>query len=127
MIQKPEVLLLDEPTNNLDVDGIANLIKFLKEYKKTVIVISHDADFFEFLYRRCFIFKFLKTHKVEKFDGNYNNVVEHITSQIKKEERKNAQAEKEIQLNKDKANFFANKGGRLRAVAKKNERKSSRF
>jgi len=45
LIQKPDILLLDEPTNNLDADGIGNLIGFLLSYEKTVIVISHDADF----------------------------------------------------------------------------------
>ena len=45
LIQDPDLLLLDEPTNNLDKAGIAHLTKFLVEYPKTVIVISHDADF----------------------------------------------------------------------------------
>lgn len=45
LIQKPDILLLDEPTNNLDTDGINNLIGFLLGYDKTVVVISHDADF----------------------------------------------------------------------------------
>src|SRR6185503_244412 len=45
LIQDPDLLLLDEPTNNLDHAGIENLTKFLQDYKKTVIVISHDADF----------------------------------------------------------------------------------
>ncbi len=45
LIQKPDILLLDEPTNNLDKEGIDHLIEFLVMYKKTVIVISHDADF----------------------------------------------------------------------------------
>jgi ATPase subunit of ABC transporter with duplicated ATPase domains len=45
LIQNPDVLLLDEPTNNLDVGGIAQLTTFIKEYRKTVLVISHDAEF----------------------------------------------------------------------------------
>ena len=126
LIQKPEVLLLDEPTNNLDIDGIANLTKFLKEYKKTVIVISHDADFLN-SFTEGVLFLNSQTNKVEKFDGNYNDVVKDIILQVKKEKRKNAQAEKEIQLNKDKANFFANKGGRLRAVAKKMREKVKNY
>ena len=43
LIQNPDVLLLDEPTNNLDKAGIDHLTEFLKEYKKTCVVISHDA------------------------------------------------------------------------------------
>ena len=45
LIQEPDILLLDEPTNNLDKAGIAHLTDFLIKYKKTVIVISHDAHF----------------------------------------------------------------------------------
>src|SRR3990167_983978 len=45
LIQNPDVLLLDEPTNNLDREGITHLTEFLKGYRKTVIVISHDSGF----------------------------------------------------------------------------------
>src|SRR3989344_573972 len=45
LIQDPDILLLDEPTNNLDKEALEHLTRFLVEYKKTVIVISHDADF----------------------------------------------------------------------------------
>ena len=45
LIQEPDILLLDEPTNNLDKEGIKHLTDFLINYKKTVIVISHDAHF----------------------------------------------------------------------------------
>ena len=45
LIQKPDILLLDEPTNNLDASGIDHLTGFLMMYEKTVIVISHDANF----------------------------------------------------------------------------------
>jgi len=45
LIGEPDILLLDEPTNNLDTDGIWHLTEFLQNYKNTVIVISHDAEF----------------------------------------------------------------------------------
>jgi ATPase subunit of ABC transporter with duplicated ATPase domains len=45
LIQNPDILLLDEPTNNLDTEGIYHLTTFLQNYKKTVLVISHDAEF----------------------------------------------------------------------------------
>jgi ATP-binding cassette subfamily F protein 3 len=118
LIQKPEVLLLDEPTNNLDTEGIEHLTKFLQTYNETVIVISHDADFLN-AFTEGVLYLNVQTRVIEKYDGNYNDVVGEIERQVAKEKRKNAQAEKEIQANKDKANFFANKGGRLRAVAKK--------
>ena len=53
---------------------------------------------------------------------NYNDVVSEITLRVEKEKRKNAQLQKEIQANKDKANFFANKGGQMRARGKEDAR-----
>lgn len=55
LIQDPDLLLLDEPTNNLDSAGIEHLTAFLTNYQKSVIVISHDAQFFKYFYKRCFI------------------------------------------------------------------------
>lgn len=118
LIQEPDLLLLDEPTNNLDKAGIAHLTKFLVEYKKTLIVISHDAQFLN-EFTQGVLYLDLHTRKVEQYVGNYTNVVADITLRIEKENRKNALLEKEIQANKEKANFFAHKGGQMRLVAKK--------
>ncbi len=118
LIQKPDLLLLDEPTNNLDKDGIAHLTKFLIDYKKTCIVISHDADFLN-AFTQGVLYLDIFTQKVEQYVGNYKDVVAEISARIEKENRKNALLEKEIQANKDKANFFAHKGGQMRLVAKK--------
>ena len=118
LIQNPDILLLDEPTNNLDVAGIEHLTEFLKAYRKTVIVISHDADFLN-AFTHGVLYLNVQTRAIEKFDGNYHDVVEQISLQVEKEKRKNAQLEKEIQANKDKANFFAMKGGGMRMVAKR--------
>lgn len=124
LIQEPEVLLLDEPTNNLDHEGIAHLTAFLKEYRKTVIVISHDADFLN-AFTHGVLYLNTQTHTIEQYDGTYHDVVEEIAARVEKERRKNAQLEKEIRENKDKANFFANKGGGMRMVAKRMREKAA--
>ncbi len=118
LIQDPDLLLLDEPTNNLDKAGIEHLTYFLKNYQKTVIVISHDADFLN-SFTDGVLYLDIHTKKVEQYVGNYFDVVAQITAQLEKDERKNAQLEKEIQANKDKSNFFANKGGQMRLVARR--------
>ena len=123
LIQDPDLLLLDEPTNNLDKAGIAHLTQFLKDYKKTCIVISHDADFLN-SFTQGVIYLEARTRKVEQYVGNYSDVVAEIAIRIEKENRKNAQLAKEIQENKDKANFFANKGGQMRMVAKRMREKA---
>jgi ATP-binding cassette subfamily F protein 3 len=118
LIQNPDILLLDEPTNNLDQEGIGHLITFLLMYEKTLIVISHDADFLN-----CFtegvIYLDSITKKLETYVGDYYSVVEEINKRIERERKKNAQLEKKIQDNKEKVNFFANKGGKMRKLAKK--------
>ena len=118
LIQNPDLLLLDEPTNNLDKSGIEHLTQFLIDYKKTCIVISHDADFLN-SFTDGVLYLDIFTKKVEQYIGNYFDVREQILLRQEKENRKNAQLAKEIQENKDKANFFAHKGGKLRLVAKK--------
>ncbi len=118
LLQDPDILLLDEPTNNLDKAGIQLLTEFMKNYTKTVIVISHDADFLN-AFTHGVLYINTQTYTVEQYTGNYFKVVEEIKRQVEKAERANAQLEKEIQNNKDKVNFFALKGGKMRKLAAK--------
>lgn len=118
LIQNPDVLLLDEPTNNLDVAGIEHLTEFLKAYNKTVLVISHDADFLN-SFTHGVLYLNTQRRQVEQYNGNYHAVVKDIAAQVEKEQRENARLAKEIQANKDKVNYFASKGGKMRLVAKR--------
>ncbi|HCC06000.1 TPA: hypothetical protein DEP94_01400 [Candidatus Nomurabacteria bacterium] len=118
LIQEPDILLLDEPTNNLDKAGIQLLTDFMKEYEGTVIVISHDAPFLN-SFTHGVIYINTQTYQVEQYVGNYYKVVEDIKRQVERAERANSQLEKEIQNNKDKVNFFALKGGKMRKLAAK--------
>ncbi|MEP7162568.1 MAG: ATP-binding cassette domain-containing protein [Candidatus Moraniibacteriota bacterium] len=118
LIQEPDILLLDEPTNNLDAEGIGHLTVFLMEYEKTCIVISHDADFLN-AFTQGVLYLDSFTHKIEQYMGDYYDVVEEIKKRIAKEQSENVRLERTIQEKKDQANVFANKGGKLRAVAKR--------
>lgn len=118
LIQNPDVLLLDEPTNNLDVAGIDHLTLFLKEYPKTVLVISHDADFLN-SFTDGVLYLNVQNRQVEQYNGNYHSVLKEIAARVEKEQRQNAQLAKQIQADKDKINYFSNKGGKMRLVAKR--------
>ena len=109
LIQNPDILLLDEPTNNLDSDGIWHMTEFLKNYEKTVLVISHDADFLN-EFTDGILYLDIWTKKIEQFVGNYHDAVEQVERKIESQNRENARLEKEIQTNKDQANVFAHKG-----------------
>ena len=45
LISKPHVLIMDEPTNHLDLNAVIWLSNYLQEYKKTLIIVSHEIEF----------------------------------------------------------------------------------
>lgn len=108
LIQHPDILLLDEPTNNLDKNGIGDLITFLLMYDKTVVVISHDADFLN-VFTEGVLYLNIMTKKVEQYWGDYNDALEQIATQIEKDEMLNAREQKRIADAKEKINYFSNK------------------
>src|SRR5581483_1425111 len=59
------------------------------------------------------------THKVEQYAGDYFDVVREIKARLERERMKNVRLQKDIQHRKDQANFFAQKGGHMRDVARK--------
>ncbi len=124
LIQDPDLLLLDEPTNNLDKEGIVHLTQFLRDYEKTVIVISHDADFLN-AFTHGVLYLDVFTHAIEYYRGNYFDVVKEITVRVEKEQRENARLQKTIQEKKDQSNKFAKKGGQMRLVATRMREKAA--
>lgn len=118
LIQTPDILLLDEPTNNLDKAGIAHLVAFLKETPATVLVISHDADFLN-SFSTGVLYLDVFTRKVEQYVGDYFSVIKEITARLERERQKNARIAKDIQHRQEQASYFAQKGGKMRDIAKK--------
>lgn len=118
LIQEPDILLLDEPTNNLDQQGIEHLTGFLMMYEKTVLVISHDADFLN-AFSDGVLYLDVFTKKIEQYSGNYYDVVEDIKKRIERENAQNARMQMQIKEKRSQAEVFAHKGGKLRAVAKR--------
>ena len=86
LYSNPEVLLLDEPTNHLDVDTKDYIINYLKNYKGTVLVISHDVDFLnEVVSSILYVDK--TTHKMELYPGNYEKYMKIRNERLKTQER----------------------------------------
>ena len=69
MLENPDILLLDEPTNHLDLSSIEWLEGFLKEYKGTSIIISHDRYFLDKVVNRIVE---IVDGKAEIYEGNYS-------------------------------------------------------
>ncbi|MDD5750613.1 MAG: ATP-binding cassette domain-containing protein [Candidatus Pacebacteria bacterium] len=116
LIRNPDLLLLDEPTNNLDKAGIAHLTKFIIDYPKTCVVISHDADFLN-TFTQGVLYLDIFSKKVEQYTGDYLAVVKEIKARLERERMLNVRLERDIARRKEQANFFAQKGGHLRDVS----------
>ena len=71
--KEPNLLLLDEPTNHMDIVGKESLEQILKEYKGTLIFVSHDRYFVEKIANKILEFK---PGKVTFFDGTYGEFQE---------------------------------------------------
>ena len=69
LIRNPEVLLLDEPTNHLDLESVKWLETFLRGYRGTVVVVSHDREFMDQMIDRV---AELALGKVTLYKGNYS-------------------------------------------------------
>ena len=71
--KEPDVLLLDEPTNHLDIDSIEWLEKFIKNYKKCIILISHDRYFLNQTVNRIME---IENNRLASYNGNYDEFLE---------------------------------------------------
>lgn len=80
LLKKPTLLLLDEPTNHLDSEAIEWLEFFLKQYKGTVMLISHDRYFLDQVVDRVFE---IHNKKLKTYNGNYSKFIE--LSRVEKE------------------------------------------
>lgn len=69
----PEILLLDEPTNHLDIQSIEWLEDFLRNYKGTVLINSHDRYFLDRVAEKVIL---IEKGQAEIFNGNYSYYLE---------------------------------------------------
>lgn len=73
LLTMPEILLLDEPTNHLDLEAIEWLEEYLKSYKGTIIIISHDRFFLDAITNKTI--ELINGHS-NSYNGNYSSFVE---------------------------------------------------
>lgn len=66
---EPTLLMLDEPTNHLDLNAVIWLDDYLQKWKKTLLVVSHDADFLNSV---CTEVLHLESRKLVHYKGNYD-------------------------------------------------------
>ena len=69
LLQEPDILLLDEPTNHLDINKMIWLEKTLKNYKGTIVLVSHDRYFLDNIVNKIYL---LTKRGIEVYHGNYS-------------------------------------------------------
>ncbi len=82
MIKKPDILLLDEPTNHLDINTLEWFENYLKKYKGTVLIVSHDRYFLDKVASKIIL---IERGKEVIFHGNYSYYIKENEERIKKE------------------------------------------
>ena len=68
LLSKPDILLLDEPTNHLDITAIEWLENYLKNYTKSVVIVSHDRMFLDRIVNKVYEIEYVT---MTEYIGNY--------------------------------------------------------
>ncbi len=118
----PEIILLDEPTNHLDNDTKQFVVNFLKNYKGSVYVISHDIDFLNEITTKI-LFLDKRTKKMELYDGNYDRFVKLHEEREKNLLKEAEQQEKEINRLQAVVDKYQSASGKRKRMAQDREKK----
>ena len=98
LLQEPDVLLLDEPTNHLDAESILWLEEHLRQYKGTVIAVTHDRYFLDNV--GGWILELDRGEGIP-WKGNYSSWLEQKTQRLAKEEKQASKRAKTLQRELD--------------------------
>jgi len=94
LLQEPDVLLLDEPTNHLDAESIDWLEQHLKQYKGTVIAVTHDRYFLDNV--AGWILELDRGEGIP-WKGNYSSWLEQKSKRLESEEKTESKRQKTLE------------------------------
>jgi ABC transport system ATP-binding/permease protein len=93
LVNEPDILLLDEPTNHLDIESIIWLERFVRQYPKAVITITHDRVFMQKIANRIFE---IDRGQLITWDGSYNDFLIHKENELGAEATANKNFDKKL-------------------------------
>ena len=94
LLTSPDLLLLDEPTNHLDAESVAWLERFLKEYKGTVVAVTHDRYFLDNVAE--WILELDRGSGIP-WKGNYSSWLDQKQQRLVQEEKSESKRQKTLQ------------------------------
>ncbi len=122
LFQQPDLALFDEPTNHLDMPSVAWFSDFLKAYKRSFVLISHDREFLNEQIARVVSFE---TEGVRQYSGNYDQYVrqraeeaEILENKAKNLAREREKMEKFVERFRAQANKARAVQSRIKALEK---------
>ena len=122
LYSKPEIILLDEPTNHLDESSRNFVIDYLKNYKASVLVISHDISFLDAITNKT-LFIDKRIHNMILYDGNYTKYLKVKKANDDALEKKAAMQNKEIERLEKVISLYTNSSGKRKKMAQDREKK----
>lgn len=93
LLSKPDILLLDEPTNHLDISTIEWLEDYLRNYKKAVVIVSHDRMFLDKVVDVVYEIEY---GVLKRYPGNYTKFMETKRANYEKQKKDYELQQKEI-------------------------------
>ena len=94
LLTEPDILLLDEPTNHLDAESVAWLEHHLREYKGTVIAVTHDRYFLDNV--AGWILELDRGYGIP-WKGNYSSWLEQKQERVRLEEKSESKRQKTLE------------------------------
>jgi sulfate-transporting ATPase len=98
LLTEPDILLLDEPTNHLDAESVAWLEHHLREYKGTVIAVTHDRYFLDNV--AGWILELDRGYGIP-WKGNYTSWLEQKGERLRQEEKSESRRQKTLERELD--------------------------
>lgn len=98
LLQKPDILLLDEPTNHLDAEAVAWLEQHLRQYKGTIIAVTHDRYFLDNV--AGWILELDRGHGIP-WKGNYSSWLKQKEERLRVEEKAESDRQRTLQRELD--------------------------
>lgn len=93
LLENPSFLILDEPTNHLDIETLLWLENYLKNYRGTILIVSHDRYFLDKVTTETLE---LSRGKLEKYVGNYSQYIKLKAEKLATQAKQYDKQQKEI-------------------------------
>ena len=107
LLEKPDILFLDEPTNHLDIGTLKWLEQYLKGYRGTMVIVSHDRYFLDETVNRIFE---VENKKLNIYEGNYSFYANERRVRREAELRRYEKQHREIRRQEDMIRRFKERG-----------------